>query len=513
MESFIPHPLFAGIAFLLTGLALGAGTCGGLVRYWPKTARGWDAGDLVRKSQKTPVMRLGGIGVAVALLVIIPVASLLLEPAATRVGDPWSLLFVCLLFFAIGVVDDLMPVPATGKLLLQFGAALIAFGLGFQIELITEPFGGNSMAVGGFALPITVFWLIAIPNLINLVDGIDGVAGGVGISLAGTLAVVAWMGGDWLLFAICLGMIGSLIGFLFFNLPSARVYLGDGGAYLVGAFVALSSIQASQKGAVAGALFVIVLALALPIADTVFAILRRSFYGFPIWKADSEHIHHRLVTLGVRKGLVIGGMIATVTIFSLMGLSLVAEDGQTWPVVLTICVASVLLLIRLLGYWGSFGAFVNHMRRVLMTREKVRYAYALGCVLEHEIDRTSEKDEFWSDFSRSLKKVGLFPISSNHPCPDDMVAMRIPLASGEEWLLAHRPGTRDMHWGKVAACFLGPLSRAMHKWGQIPPQLGVKGAAERLDLLSEREPNEVPVPLKQVIRIIKKQKIGEFGKK
>lgn len=487
MENFSNHPLIFGLAFLLVGLLFGAGSCAGLVRFWPKRARGWDAGDLARKSQASPVLRLGGLGVVVALIAVIPLAALLFGPASSRMGEPTSLLAVCLLFFVIGLIDDLMPIPAIGKLMFQIGAALVAFGLGFRIELVTEPFAGNSAEVGGLALPLTVFWLIAIPNLINLVDGIDGVAGGVGISLVGTLAVVAWMSGDWLLFAICLGMIGSLIGFLFFNLPSARVYLGDGGAYLVGAFVALSSIQASQKGAVAGALFVIVLALALPIADTVFAILRRFFYGFPIWKADSEHIHHRLVTLGVRKGLVIGGMIATVSIFSILGLSLVVEEGQSWPIVLTVGVVAILFLVRLMGYWGSFGAFWIHVRRVLMTREKVRYAYALGSVLEHEIDRTPSTDAFWIDFRRSLEKVGLFPLSSEDECPKEMVVMTVPLASGEQWLLAHRPGNKDMHWGKVAACFLGPLSRAMHKWGAIPSELGVQKGADSEELEQEHE--------------------------
>lgn len=491
MESIENSFVSTALIFLAGGALVTSAVCASLLRFWPDTYRGWDSGDLERKAQKRPVMRLGGLGVGVALVVVLLLATYGFGGGGSRLGHPLLLLGACLLFFAIGLLDDLTPTPAAFKLLLQIAAALVAYGLGFRIELVTEPFGGHSAEVGAFSLPLTVLWLIAIPNLINLVDGIDGVAGGVGISLVGTLAVVAWMGGDWFLFAICLGMVGALGGFLFFNLPSARVYLGDGGAYLIGAFVGLASISASQKGAVAGSLFVIVLALALPIADTVFAVLRRFFYGFPIWKADSEHIHHRLVTLGVRKGLVIGGMIATVAIFSLLGLSLVSEGGETWPAVLTASVIFALFLIRLLGYWGGPGALVYQVRRVLMTREKVRYAYALGLVLEHEIDRTPDRRAFWNDFARSLEKVGLFPVGAGEDTPDGMELLEVPLATGETWVLAHRRGNGVMHWGKVAACFLGPLSRAMHKWGAIPPSIGVTDGEKptNLSLLSlDRDP-------------------------
>lgn len=448
-----------------------------ILRFWPASLSGWDGGDIVRKSQQTPVLRLGGIGIAVAFVFVALIAGAVFFDGSSRVNQPVPLLFVCLLFFFIGLVDDLSPVPPLLKLFFQVMAASFAFWAGFRIELLTEPFSGSSLQLHGLSFPLTVFWLIAIPNLINLVDGMDGVAGGVGISLTGTLAVVAWLGNDLFFFALSLGMVGAIIGFLCFNLPKARIYLGDGGAYLLGAYIATTSISASQKGAVAGALFVIVLALALPIADTVFAILRRVFYGFPVWKADSEHIHHRLVTLGIRRGVVIGGMIATVLIFSLLGLSLIFEDGQTWPIVLTATVIGLLFLIRLLGYWRSIPAFLAHVKRIMLTRERVRYAYALSCVLEHEIDRAGNRESFWADFHRSLSKVGLEPVTERRDAlasGSDHVTLEVPLADGTVWNLSHRRGSGNMHWGKVVACFLGPMSRAISKWGEVPESLGVR---------------------------------------
>jgi hypothetical protein len=169
-------------------------------------------------------------------------------------------------------------------------------------------------------------------------------------------------------------------------------------------------------------------------------------------------------------------MIATVLIFSLLGLSLIMEEGQTWPIVLTACVIATLFLIRLLGYWRSFSAFWDHVKRIMMTRERVRYAYALSCVLEHEIDRAADSEVFWADFHRSLRKVGLQPVSDPFD-PDGLDAGRelfeVPLADNSIWRLTHREGSRNMHWGKVVACFLGPVSRAMSKWGEVPDDFGI----------------------------------------
>jgi len=475
----------SGVIFIFfsLGFALSALGCLTLLRLWPLQDSGWDKGDVFRKKQRKPVLRLGGVGIMFGLVAVTLVAVIAEKEGATRGGDPRLVLLVCFTFFGIGLLDDLAPVPAVFKLVAQVAAASLAYALGFRIELVSEPFSGASLALDGLAYPATLFWLVALPNLINLVDGIDGVAGGVGLSLIGTLAVVSWASGDLLLTILCLGMVGATAGFLCFNLPKARLYLGDGGAYLLGAFIATTSISASQKGVVAGTLLVVVLALALPIADTVFAMLRRAFYGFPIWRADSEHIHHRLVTLGLRKGIIISGMVGAVAIFAILGLGLVLGHERLWPVAIMAIIVGGLFLVRILGYWGSLGAFRQHVRRMLITRERVRYAYVLSMVLEHEIDRTPSPQDFWRDFRRSMAKVGLFPCSPDGsideiPHGAEMDLLTVRLANGDEWILQHRESCEEMHWGKIAACFQGPLCRAIGKWGRIPSNLGVRPGDE-----------------------------------
>ena len=482
--------IITGLIVGLTGLAVSAAICWGLLKRWPLMWRGWDRGDLFRKAQAQPILRLGGVGIALAASISVVLAWFLAGETFKAAAGPFDLLFIVLLFFGLGLFDDLSPIPAVIKFGLQLLIACLAFYLGIRIELLSNPFGEGSLRLQGFSFLVTIAWIVAIPNLINLVDGIDGVAGAAGIALLLTLAVVSGVAGDSFLMLSCLGVAGGVIGFLRFNLPKAKMYLGDSGTYLVGAFIAVNSVAASQKGAIGGALLVIVVALALPIADTAFAVLRRAFYGFPIWRADSEHIHHRLVTLGVRKGFVIGGMIGAVVVFALLGLSLFLNEGQTWPTVLTIAVVGLVVLFRMLGYWRSPEAFRDHVRRILMTREKVRYAYALGTVLEHEIDRAPSPEVFWEEFRHALSKVGLIPdpnfcgtlFPQGCDREEDLACFEVPLANGGIWHLCHRRASRSMHWGKIAACFMGPLSRGVHKWGSAPADLGVV-------IISEKEAN------------------------
>ena len=147
---------------------------------------------------------------------------------------------------------------------------------------------------------LTVLWLVGMTNLINLIDGVDGLAGGICLMLMGLLAYVGHDSGSY----ECLvsGMAGALLGFLWFNFPPARVYLGDSGAYFLGFQIGLFSIISSHKGTIFAALVAPLFVLALPILDTTLAILRRGLRGLPIFRADRRHIHHHCSKWGCRAG-------------------------------------------------------------------------------------------------------------------------------------------------------------------------------------------------------------------
>src|SRR5204862_6919984 len=156
-------------------------------------------------------------------------------------------------------------------------------------------------------------------NLISLVDGVDGLAGGICLMLMALLSYVGHVNGSFVL--LTAGMAGALLGFLRFNFPPARIYMGDGGAYFLGFQIGVFSIASSQKGAIFGALAAPLFVLALPILDVALAILRRGFRGLPIFRPDRSHIHHRLIGMGLSRRKVV---------VSIYALTLVSWGWVSW---------------------------------------------------------------------------------------------------------------------------------------------------------------------------------------
>src|SRR5437867_2793106 len=173
--------------------------------------------------------------------------------------------------------------------------ATATYSWGVQIELFKNPFTGTEYALGFGGYLATVVWLVAMTNLINLIDGIDGLAGGIGFMLMCLLAYVGW-GVDLRFSTVAAGgMAGALLGFLYYNFPPAKIYMGDGGAYFLGFLIGVLAIVNSNKGTVVAALIAPLFALALPIADVLLAIFRRWLSGLPIFRPDRKHIHHQLI--------------------------------------------------------------------------------------------------------------------------------------------------------------------------------------------------------------------------
>ena len=182
-------------------------------------------------------------------------------------------------------------------------------------------------------------------NLINLIDGLDGLAGGVGLLLMGLLGFLAYESGVAISFVLALGMVGSIFGFLFHNFPPAKVYMGDSGAYLIGFVIAALSLLNSEKGTVLAALIAPVMALALPIADVAFAMLRRGINGLPIFRPDRGHIHHRLRRAGLSRQKTVAVLYA-ISLFALLGgLLAFAYQGRFLPTLLRLrlCYNSIYL--------------------------------------------------------------------------------------------------------------------------------------------------------------------------
>jgi UDP-GlcNAc:undecaprenyl-phosphate GlcNAc-1-phosphate transferase len=365
---------------------------------------GQDSPDDHRKQHAAPVSRLGGAAIFLALALGFVLLGFRL-PSFTHAWLP--IIIANTLMFSIGFLDDLRPLGAKVKLIGQIGCALILFSMGVSIDVISNPFGSGSLQLGWWSLPVTLLWLIAIPNIINLIDGMDGLATGFGMFLCLTLAFIGYYShrSDVVLVSLVMG--GALAGFLIFNFPPAKIFLGDGGAYLIGFFVASVSLMTSNKGSIIASLLVILVALGIPILDTAFAIIRRAIRGMPIFRADAEHIHHRLITLGYSKAQALGAMYTVCLVLSLAGISIMFTRGLAIPIVAALAFLLAVVAARYLGYIRTWRDLRHQVNSTLDRRRQREYVRAHGTLLELEVEHCPDAANFTAILQTSLNRLGL----------------------------------------------------------------------------------------------------------
>ncbi|MEE9606592.1 MAG: MraY family glycosyltransferase [Myxococcota bacterium] len=305
-------------------------------------------------SQRSGMPLLGGLAVGLGFAAGLAVALWLLDPVYS-----WrhlqGLMLGGALILATGVVDDRWGMSAWPKFALQFAAAAIAIAYGFQIGHITEPISRTS-----FALPIwlswlvTSLWIVGVTNAINLVDGLDGLASGVAAIIGATLSFIAWQTGQPLAVCIGIALVGALLGFLPFNFPPARIFLGDTGSLLAGYLLALLALAGYRQ--VTLLTFVVpLLALAVPILDTAVSIVRRVRLGTPVFSADRLHLHHRLlVAEGSARGAVLQIYFLT-GCFCLIAIAFTNLQGYGAALFLLVTAAVTLRLLWNLGVLSQEG--------------------------------------------------------------------------------------------------------------------------------------------------------------
>ncbi len=456
----IPVPSLGNVLVFAGALVL----CALLTRLVLKTQRqiGMDRPDDHRKQHGRTVSRLGGLPIFITLMLGMSVASLLRDDMQQRW---WPVMLCNALIFGVGFLDDLKPLGARIKLAGQMGVALILWGLGGSIDAVSHPTTHVAIELGLWSPVVTVFWLIAVPNIINLIDGMDGLASGFGLFLCLTLGFVGHFSGMPDVVVMTTVMAGALAGFLLFNFPPARIFLGDGGAYLIGFFVASVSLQSSRKIDILGPLLVMVVAMGLPILDTAFAIVRRAIRGLPVFRADAEHIHHRLISLGYSKGQALGILYSICAVLSLVGIFLLTRKGQGFTVISAALVLGALAAARFLGYVKSFRGIRKQWARALDRRRDLEFARAHGRVLELEADRLGTSAEFVELLARCLKRLD-FSLNPEHAT---LVAkIQLPV-SGCVWSVGRVvTGVDEERWRPRIESLQAGLERALARWGHLP---------------------------------------------
>jgi len=246
-----------------------------------------------RGMHKKPVPRMGGIaiflGFILSMLIIAPFASELREK------EFFGFIIGGIIIFVLGAIDDIKNLNAKTKLAVQIVVGLIVIFSGTEIDVVFFPMLTN---LGILSKPFTLFWIIGITNAINLIDGLDGLAAGVSSIGALCLMVLCILTGTQVAVILTAALAGSCLGFLPRNFNPADIIMGDSGSTFLGYVLAVSSIMGVFKTYLALAVVLACLALALPIFDTLFAMLRRAINGQPVMQADRGHIHHRLIDSG-----------------------------------------------------------------------------------------------------------------------------------------------------------------------------------------------------------------------
>jgi UDP-GlcNAc:undecaprenyl-phosphate GlcNAc-1-phosphate transferase len=423
---------------------------------------GLDEPDTRRKLHAKAIPRLGGAPIFLA----VGLASLVAGYIGGLGWSRWLPVAICnALIFSVGFVDDIKPLGAKVKLVGQIGTALILYALGVSIDTLSNPFGEGALTLGWWSLPLTLVWLVSIPNIVNLIDGMDGLAGGFGLFLSLTLAFLGYYSGQPDVVVVSLSMAGALAGFLIFNLPPAKIFLGDGGAYLIGFFIASVSLFTSNKGSVIGALLVVIIALGVPILDTLFAIIRRGIRGVSIFNADAEHIHHRLILLGYSKGRALAAMYSVCLVLSLVGLSILMTKGVALPVAGAFLFLLALGTARYLGYVRSWSNFRAQINEAMERRRQREFFRAYGRVLDFEVERCEDLASFATLFRHGLERMGL-SVCAQDGCSPEVLR----LGEGKVCTIHHPKNDTDPgEWHLRLDVLVPALERCLEKWHELPP--------------------------------------------
>ena len=302
-----------------------------------------------RKIHTGLIPRMGGPGLFLSfiLAVVLPALALprlgggrLLEPRLIALFGGMTIVHLA------GLYDDFKNLPAIWKFVLQLAAAAIITSGGFLIRSVTLPYLG-SINLGLAAYPLTVIWLVGIANAVNLIDGMDGLAGGIGAFAAAAMGAIALLQGSTRGAVLAFALFGALLAFLLFNFPPARIFMGDSGSLFLGlTLAALPLVGGIPRSAAFGSLIVPVTLLTVPILDTATAILRRLRHRRSIISPDRQHIHHKLLAMGLSER-----QILTVIYGMCAYLALVSVTSVVLPKEINAYLIIVVWVGSLLGYW------------------------------------------------------------------------------------------------------------------------------------------------------------------
>ncbi len=274
-----------------------------------------DKPDGHRKLHGRIIARAGGTAVLAAVLAVSGIAMLGFDLSRLNTGQiaPFLTLFSAMIgIWLLGLADDIWTLRGRQKLAVQALLAALLVAGGFKIGSVQ--LFGHGFDLGWYSIPVSMVWLLATTNALNLIDGADGLCSTLGAVICGSLGVLASVNGHFAEAAIAFAFCGALLGFLVYNFPPASIFLGDSGSLLVGMVSGALAIRCSLKGPASVAFLAPLAILALPLLDSLMAIVRRKLTGRSIYTTDRAHLHHTLRN----RGLGDRGLLLTVAVLSMI---------------------------------------------------------------------------------------------------------------------------------------------------------------------------------------------------
>jgi UDP-GlcNAc:undecaprenyl-phosphate GlcNAc-1-phosphate transferase len=327
-----------------------------------------------RHVHQTPLPRLGGVAIFLAFSVslIVWLALSALFPRLVQGLAPITLLRIYVpacLIFCLGIYDDLHGAGPYLKFSVQALAAAMLFAGGMRV--LDLPLIFRSYSLPWFlGLPLTVLWVVAVTNAFNLIDGLDGLAAGSALFSTLVFFVCALVNHSWLGSLMSVTLAGAILGFLRFNFNPATIFLGDSGSLFIGFMLSALALEGQQKAPTFVAIAIPVVSFGLPILETMLSILRRLISGRPIFTADREHIHHKLLQKGFSHRQVVTVLYAVSAVFAMLSLFLLWPTGSTLGLVLAVVGTGVWLGVQHLNYL-EFGELRRVAQRTIDQRQIV----------------------------------------------------------------------------------------------------------------------------------------------
>ena len=314
-----------------------------------------------RRVNKKPMPTIGGLGIFVTFN--IGAFILLREQFPTH--ELFSVLLASSVIILTGMIDDILELKPGQKMAGIFVGAMIVYYLaGIQMNVINIPFTHRSFYLPWYlSLPITIFWILALTNAVNLIDGLDGLASGVSCIYLLTMGIVGYyfLRNQGLYVPIaCFMLAVCLIGFLPYNFNPAKIFLGDTGALYLGFMIAVLSLK-GLKNVTFISLLVPVLILGVPISDTVYAMIRRKLNKRPISQADKHHLHHQLMSLGLTQRQTVLVIYALSLIFSFVSMLALLSPGWAMTLLIIGLLVAVELFVESIGLLGEKYKPLTHL--------------------------------------------------------------------------------------------------------------------------------------------------------